>query len=280
MNDSTTRGTVVFDGSFAGSVSVVVPVFNEAGTILALFAEIDQVLNPVARPADKTRAELIFVDDGSTDASWGVIEQVAAGSSWTKAIRFQVHAGKSAALACGFDVAGGDYIITLDADLQDDPAEIPRLLARLAGGYDLVCGWKKHRKDPPGKVIPSRVFNFVINLATGMCLHDHNCGLKGYRRATVQGLPLHGDMHRFITMVAHSRGFSICELEVNHRPRRHGRSKYGMSRFYRAFMDFFKILFFTSNGHRASSGNPKWQTPHIRAAIGLSDKVKLLGSSQ
>jgi len=241
-------------------LSIVVPVFNEEESLPMLFAEINQMLITNQHPLEQDRVELIFVDDGSTDGSWQVIQQLATANPWTKALRLQGHSGKATALGCGFEVSRGEYIITLDADLQDNPAEIPRFIAKLDEGFDLVCGWKRRRKDPPSKVMPSRLFNFAINKATGLHLHDHNCGLKGCRRAAVQDLPLYGNLHRFITMFAHSRGFSLSELEVDHRARKYGRSKYGLSRFFGAFLDFLVVLFLTTNRHR---------TWHFFARLGI-----------
>ena len=260
MSDLLKHSSVRHEKSFSGSLSIVVPVFNEQESLLLLCAELNHVLISTSRLAEKEHIELIFVDDGSTDDSWHTIQQLAGGNTLIKALRFQKHSGKAAALGCGFDVARGEYIVTLDADLQDNPVEIPHIIEKLDQGYDLVCGWKRHRKDPLNKIIASRLFNFVINRATGLHLHDHNCGIKGYRRATIQDLPLHGNLHRFITMLAHSRGFSICELEVDHRPRKYGHSKFGMSRFYGAFMDFLAVLFLTANRQR------RW---HFFAWIGI-----------
>jgi len=250
MNSSLKNSPVRLERYLSGSLSIIVPVFNEQESLPLLCAELNHVLILAPRLAEKEQIELIFIDDGSTDGSWHAIQQLADGSTLIKALQFEKHSGKAAALGCAFDVAQGDYIVTLDSDLQDNPAEIPRIIEKLNQGYDLVCGWKKHRKDPPNKVIASRLFNFIINKATGLHLHDHNCGLKGYRRAAIQDLPLYGNLHRFITLLAHSRGFSICEIEVDHRPRKYGCSKYGISRFFGAFMDLLTVLFCTANRQR------------------------------
>lgn len=197
-------------------------------------------------PAARIRkSEIIFIDDGSTDNSWRVIQSIVAASPATRGIRFRRNSGKAAALSAGFASCRGDYIVTLDGDLQDNPREIERIISELDGGCDLVCGWKKNRKDPLGKTIPSRIFNKIVSIVSGLTLHDHNCGLKGYRSATAKQLPLYGEMHRFLTLLAHSRGFRVGEIEVEHRARLFGRSKYGFKRLGRGFLDFLTIRFLT-----------------------------------
>jgi dolichol-phosphate mannosyltransferase len=193
---------------------------------------------------------MIFVDDGSTDGSWEAIRTFAASDPRVRAIRFRRNFGKAAALDAGFRAARGQQVITLDADLQDDPHEIPRLLEKLGQGYDVVSGWKKKRNDPWHKVLPSRAFNWLVSRLTRVRLHDHNCGLKCYRREIFDEVRLYGELHRFVPVLAHARGFRVAEIEVNHRPRRFGRSKYGWRRFLRGFLDLLTVKFLTGFGQR------------------------------
>jgi glycosyltransferase involved in cell wall biosynthesis len=222
-------------------ISVVIPVYNEAESVGELHGELSSLfaggaVGPV---------EFVFVDDGSRDESWSELRRLAAGDDRVRAIRFRCNFGKAAALSAGFRAASGDQIFTLDADLQDDPAEIPRFLARLDEGYDVVSGWKRTRRDPWHKVLPSRVFNWMVSSLTGCRLHDHNCGFKLYRAEVVREVEIYGELHRFVPVLAHARGFRVAEIEVNHRPRRHGRSKYGFSRFLKGFLDLLTVRFLT-----------------------------------
>ncbi len=194
--------------------------------------------------------EILFVDDGSSDGTWEVIGGLASGDSRVRGIRFRRNFGKAAALGAAFKRATGDTIVTLDADLQDDPAEVPRMLERLDSGLDAVTGWKRRRHDPWHKVWPSRLFNLVVSRVTKVHLHDHNCGFKAYRSEVVKELRLYGELHRFIPVLAHSRGFRVGELEINHRPRLHGRSKYGARRFVRGLLDLLTVTFLTGFGQR------------------------------
>ena len=187
--------------------------------------------------------EVIFVDDGSTDNSWEVIEQLAKEINEVKGIKFRRNYGKSAALSEGFRVAKGDYIITMDADLQDDPTEIKNLVSKLNEGWDLVSGWKKTRLDPLNKRLPSKIFNFVLRLVTGVKIHDFNCGLKGYKKAVIKSIEIYGGRHRFIPALAGQKRFTVTEIVVNHRPRQFGETKYGGSRFLHGFFDLITILF-------------------------------------
>jgi glycosyltransferase involved in cell wall biosynthesis len=190
--------------------------------------------------------EAIFIDDGSTDRSFDVIRRLKAKYPAVKAIRFRKNYGKSAALAVGFKAAEGPFVITMDADLQDDPAEIPNLIAKLEEGFDLVSGWKKTRHDPIGKTIPSRFFNFVTRIMTGIPLHDFNCGLKGYRRDVIKDVIVYGELHRYIPALAKWEGYArITEIPVQHHPRKYGYSKFGLSRFIKGFLDLLTVLFLT-----------------------------------
>ena len=226
-------------------ISAVVPVLNEVDSLGELYAELSAVAD-----AHGLSLELVFVDDGSADGSWEKIEELARTDSRVRGIRFRRNFGKAAGLGAGFNAAGGEIIVTLDADLQDDPHEIPKLLAALDGGLEAVTGWKRRRHDPWHKVWPSRIFNRMIGWLTGVRLHDHNCGLKAYRREVVSEVRLYGELHRFIPVLAHARGFRVGEVEVNHRPRRHGQSKYGARRFLRGFLDLLTVSFLTGYEQR------------------------------
>jgi len=226
-------------------ISIVIPAYNEAESIPRLYQEIE-----AAASASEWDIEVIFVDDGSTDGTWAAIEALAERDPRVRAIRFRRNFGKAAALDAGFKEARGDRVVTLDADLQDNPADVPRLLSKLEEGYDLVVGWKRRRFDPWHKVIPSRVFNWMIGVVSGVRLHDHNCGLKCYRAAVVREIRVYGEMHRFITLLADARGFRLTELEVHHRPRSFGRSKYGAGRFIKGFLDLLTVSFLTGYAER------------------------------
>ena len=193
---------------------------------------------------------MIIVDDGSKDGSWNEVTQLARRDPRVRGIRFRRNFGKAAALSAGFACVRGDFVVTLDADLQDNPAEIPGLIRQLEAGFDLVNGWKRRRFDPWHKVIPSRIFNWMIRLASGLKLHDHNCGLKGYRIEVVREIRIYGELHRFITLLAHARGFRVTEMEVQHRPRIHGQSNYGVERFVKGLLDLLTVRVLTLFGER------------------------------
>jgi glycosyltransferase involved in cell wall biosynthesis len=222
-------------------ISLVVPVYNEEASLEALHRELAAVFAGDALGP----AEFVFVDDGSRDGSWHQLRRLAALDPRVRAIRFRRNFGKAAALTAGFQAARGDRVFTLDADLQDDPAEIPRFLARLDEGFDVVNGWKKTRHDPWHKVFPSRVFNWMVSSLTGCRLHDHNCGFKLYRAEVLREVEIYGELHRFVPVLASARGFRVSEIEVHHRPRRHGHSKYGFSRFLKGFLDLLTVRFLT-----------------------------------
>ena len=222
----------------APDISVIIPFYNEEASLAELHSRLTEVLAPMG-----LASELIFVDDGSTDGSNRVVKRLREADGRIRLISFRRNVGKSAALAIGFRTVKGRYVVTIDADLQDDPAEIPRLLAHLEEGYDLVSGWKKTRRDPLSKTIPSRLFNLVTGLLSGIHLHDFNCGLKIYRREAVDEIELFGERHRFIPVLAHSQGFRVGELPVKHHPRKYGRTKYGAYRFVAGFFDLITLLF-------------------------------------
>ncbi len=210
-----------------------------------LFDELQAALEPLDQPW-----EAVFVDDGSTDGSFAALTRLHNAKDNVRVVRLRRNFGKAAALAAGFAQARGDVVVTIDADLQDDPAEIPRLLAKLDEGFDLVSGWKAHRRDPLSRRALSRIFNWVTGRVSGLRLHDMNCGLKAYRAEVVKELRLYGELHRFIPVLAHYRGHRIAELPVNHRPREHGRSRYGVERYLRGFLDLLTVSFIGRYRHR------------------------------
>jgi glycosyltransferase involved in cell wall biosynthesis len=226
-------------------LSVVIPVFNEAETLEALHQELEEVA-----AAEGYHLDVIFVDDGSTDRSWEVIRGLATASLRVRGIRFRRNFGKAAALSAGFSAAGGELVVTLDADLQDDPHEIPNFLAEMEKGLDVVSGWKKVRHDPWHKVWPSRVFNWMVSRLTGVVLHDHNCGMKCYRREVFDEVRLYGELHRFVPVLAAARGYRVGEVVIRHRAREFGRSKYGVTRFVKGFLDLLTVKFLTGFGQR------------------------------
>lgn len=222
-------------------MSVVVPLLNEEESLQELSKQLETVLERIAHG----RYEVIFIDDGSTDASFAVIQKINAANPRFKAIRFRTNHGKSAALAVGFAEATGDFVITMDADLQDDPSEIPGMIAKLEEGYDLVSGWKRKRYDPWHKTFPSKLFNAVTSSMSGLKLHDFNCGLKAYRSDVVKTVQVYGEMHRYIPALAHWEGFRVTEVPVQHRARQFGVSKFGISRFLKGYLDLLTVMFTT-----------------------------------
>ncbi len=226
-------------------ISVVVPLFDEEESLPELAAWIDRVMR-----THGFSYELIFVDDGSDDGSWSVIEQLKKQFPAIRAVGFARNYGKSAALYCGFAAAQGEVVITMDADLQDSPDEIPELRRMIVEeGYDLVSGWKKHRRDPIGKRWPSKFFNWTAHRASGIRLHDFNCGLKAYRRKVVKSIEVYGEMHRFIPILARKAGFRrIGEKAVDHHARKYGHSKFGLERMVKGYLDLISVLFMSHFG--------------------------------
>lgn len=223
-------------------LSVVVPALDEQESLAQLCDELEAALSPL--PHDY---ELIFVDDGSSDATFERIAELVRTRPAVRGIRLARNFGKSAAYRVGFDAADGDVVITLDADLQDDPAEIPKLLDALESGFDLVTGWKQSRmENEPQKALPSRVFNAMLSLLFGLQLHDSNCGLRAMRRSVARALDLRGGSYRFIPELAHVMGYRVTEVKVQHRPRTHGHSKYGPLRFWTGLVDMFAVRFVTA----------------------------------
>jgi len=226
-------------------VSVVIPIYDEAGTLEELHRELSELA-----AVQGYDLQVVMVDDGSSDGSWEIIERLAERDPRVLGIRFRRNFGKAAALSAGFDVATGEIIVTIDADLQDSPAEIPKLLAKLDDGFDVVSGWKVERHDPWHKRWPSKAFNYLVGRLTGVRLHDHNCGLKCFRRDVIHEIRLYGELHRFVPVLAAARGFRVGETPVEHRPRRSGRSKYGLSRIPKGLLDLLTVQFITRFGQR------------------------------
>ncbi len=219
------------------SLSILIPVFNEEGSLKELFKQISDSVKGI-----KTW-EVIFIDDGSTDDSISILNELSESNSHIKIVQFFKNFGKSDALSEGFKTASGDIVITMDADLQDDPSEISNLISKISEGWDVVSGWKKKRHDPISKRWPSKVFNKITRLLTGVHIHDFNCGLKAYRLKVVKAIELYGGLHRYIPAIASQKGFSVTEIEVNHRPREHGETKYGGARYFHGFFDLLTVIF-------------------------------------
>jgi dolichol-phosphate mannosyltransferase len=263
-------------------ISIVIPVYNEHESLEALFGEIAAVATSAGLDV-----EVLFVDDGSKDGSWSLIADLARRHANVHGIRFRRNFGKAPALSAGFRAARGDIILTLDADLQDDPNEIPRFLTAMehgtaidvtgkvgpapppelpaaikgtGGRLDVVSGWKRVRHDPWHKVGPSRIFNGLVSWMTGVHLHDHNCGMKCYRAEVFREIRLYGELHRFIPVLAAARGYRVGEIEINHRSRRFGHSKYGVRRFVKGFLDLLTVKFLTGFGQRPQ---------HLLGSLGL-----------
>lgn len=221
-------------------LSLIIPVFNEAGCVVPLYREIKSVW-----AKNKLKGEIIFVNDGSSDQTQTRLERLAKNDSRLIIINLRSRMGKAWALRIGFQQAIGDVIITMDGDLQDDPKEIPRFIAQIDRGSDLVSGWKQRRRDPWSKIIPSRVFNFIVRLVTGIKLHDINCGFKAYRCQLAKNLDLHGELHRFVPVLAAANGYRVDELIVNHRPRTNGQSKYNAWRYFYGLFDLLTVTYLT-----------------------------------
>lgn len=221
-------------------LSIVIPLYNEEESLRELHAQIRAALQDFS-----LRYEFIFVDDGSTDGSMSELTRLHENDRAIRVFQFRKNYGKSAALAQGFSLARGEIIVTMDADLQDDPKEIPQLIEVINSGYDLVSGWKRHRKDPFIKCYTSKIFNWVTCRTTGLTLHDINCGLKAYRREVTESIDVYGQMHRFLPVLAHWQGFKVTESVVKHHPRKYGNSKFGVSRFTAGIFDLITVLFIT-----------------------------------
>jgi len=221
--------------------SIVIPVYNEEDSLLELVDRIHNAIKVLDKPF-----EIVFVNDGSTDKSQQVIESLSSQYSYIHFITFRKNFGKSAALNAGFKHVKYDIVFTMDADLQDDPVEIPRFLAEIANGYDLVTGWKENRLDPKEKTIPSKLFNAMTSKMSGLKLNDYNCGFKCYRKEVLEEVDLYGELHRFVPFLAHKKGFKVKEIPVLHHERKHGVSKFGLERYARGFFDLLTVVFITN----------------------------------
>ena len=254
------------------TVSIIVPVMNEADTIAPLVERILAVAAAGA-PTFELR-ELRFVDDGSTDATWSNIVAASRRDARVDGIRLRRNFGKATALQVGVGEATGDIIVTMDGDLQDDPDELPRFVAAIEAGNDVVSGWKRTRHDPLDKTLPSRVFNAITARISGIPLHDFNCGYKAYRREVFDSVHLYGELHRFVPVLAHSYGYRIGEIEVTHHPRRFGHSKYGARRFLRGLLDLFSVVTVTryarKPGHLFGAGGLLLGATGTLILVGLS----------
>ena len=226
-------------------ISIVIPLLNEEESLTELYRWIERVMGE-----NSLSYEVIFIDDGSTDSSWSIIENLSQRDERVRAVRFRTNYGKSAALYCGFERAEGDVVITMDADLQDSPDEIPALYKMITEeGYDMVSGWKRRRHDPKAKTLPSKLFNATCRAASGIKLHDFNCGLKAYRKKVVKSIEVYGEMHRYIPILAKKAGFGrIGEKEVTHYARRYGVSKYGWERLLKGYLDLITVMFVSKYG--------------------------------
>ena len=226
-------------------VSFVLPVYSEKESLRDLHQRISGVMKQQSGDY-----EMIFIDDGSADGSFDVLREVYKSDRRIRVIQFRKNFGKSAAYSAGFQNAKGEIIITMDTDLQDDPDDIPLFLAKIDEGYDLVVGWRHNRADPLNKIIPSRIYNKIVRLATKIPLHDCNCPFKAYRRDIIEEIEIYGELHRYIPVLASSKGFSLAEVKVKNMPRRHGKSKYGMERYTRGMLDMLTAIFITRFAQR------------------------------
>lgn len=224
------------------TVSFVIPVMDEVETVGELYSRICEVMKRVSVASG---FEIVFVDDGSSDGTWQRLAAISKDAPHMRALRLRRNFGKAVALQVGIDSSGGDVIITMDGDLQDDPNEIPRFIDQIDQGFDVVSGWKRVRHDPVGKTLPSKLFNAVTRRVSGVPIHDFNCGFKAYRREVFQTINLYGELHRFVPVLAGALGYRIGEIEVQHHPRRHGRSKYGLWRLFKGFIDLLTVVTIT-----------------------------------
>ncbi len=236
-------------------LSIIIPTYNEEESLV-------QLRNEIVATCEENQIdfEILFIDDGSRDRSWEMIQKISTEDERISGIRFRRNFGKAAALTAGMRAATGNLIMMMDADLQDDPAEIPKFLAKIEEGFDVINGWKQRRLDPWHKTGPSKVFNWMVSRLTGLKLHDHNCGLKLFRNDVAKEIRIYGELHRFIAVLADAKGFRVTELPVHHRERQFGYSKYGMRRFMRGLLDLLTVKFLTGYGQRPQ---------HLLGAIGL-----------
>jgi glycosyltransferase involved in cell wall biosynthesis len=240
-------------------LSIVIPALNEREALPGLLEEIERSCDGL-----DLEWEAIVVDDGSTDGTFGLVEELASRRPWLRGVRLRRNFGKSAALAAGFERSRGDAIVTIDGDGQDDPADIPALLARLDEGADLASGWKRDRQDPLSRRLASRVFNRIAGWLTGVSMRDMNCGFKAYRGDCARSLEVYGELHRFMPVLAAQQGWRVAEVPVNHRPRRHGRSRFGVERYLRGALDLLTVVFI---------GRYQYRPLHLFGGVGLGFTV-------
>ncbi len=245
----------VTEGDSGEVIGIVVPVLDERESLAELVGRIRRAVED----NDLALEEILFVDDGSSDGSWEEINGLAAADPSVRGVRLRRNFGKATALNVGFGLVRGDIVVTMDADLQDDPAELPKFIEKLRAGYDLVSGWKQERRDPLSKTLPSLLFNFVTMRVSGVRLHDFNCGFKAYRRSIFDNIELYGELHRYIPALAHALGYRVGEVPVRHHARKHGRSKYGVSRYLRGFLDLLTVVMITRYA---------WRPGHLFGGIG------------
>ena len=261
----------------AGPISIVVPLFNEEGNVRALHEWLTFELQSLDE-----QYEIVLIDDGSLDGTWRAITEIRESDRHVVALRHRRNFGKAQALANGFAVARGDLVITMDGDLQDDPAEIGRMIDALNEGFDLVSGWKQNRQDSRDKTAPSRLFNWTVRKVTGVELHDFNCGFKIYRREVTDTIRLYGELHRFTPVLAAAEGFRVSEITVKHHPRTWGESKYGFKRLFKGFLDLVTVFFLTNYRQRPMHlfGLPGMLAIGIGVLIGLKLTFDRLVSDQ
>ncbi|PIN86257.1 glycosyltransferase [Candidatus Woesearchaeota archaeon CG10_big_fil_rev_8_21_14_0_10_44_13] len=226
-------------------ISIIIPVYNEQDNVSLLHSELKKVLNSI-----KKSYEMIFVDDGSNDNTLKRLEELNRKDKRIRVVSFARNFGKASALMAGFKESKGSIIFTMDGDLQDDPKEIPNFIKKIGEGYDLVNGWKFVRHDPLGKTMPSKFFNFLTRKITGVNVHDSNCGFKAYKRQVIQNIKIHGELHRYIPSIVRWKGFRVGEIKVEHHPRRYGKSKYGVERLMKGFLDLITVRFITKYTRR------------------------------
>lgn len=224
-------------------ISIIVPLYNEEESIHAVY-------NQIVKEVRDNKYEIIFIDDGSTDSSLSILKEFNKKNKGVKVSSFRKNQGKAEALTLGFQKARGEHIVTLDADLQDKPSEIKKLIQKLGEGYDLVCGWRKERKDSALKILSSKLFNYLAGIFWGLRLHDYNCGLKAYTKDAAKSLNLYGGMHRFIPLIVHQQGFSVTEVPVVHEKRKYGKSKYSFSKLWKDLPDIFTMIFLSKYSNR------------------------------
>ena len=239
------------------TVSVIIPLYNEQDSLNELYSQIQKSVSVYDY-------EIIFIDDGSTDKSWEILKKISNENFRVQLIKFYNNFGKSDALQEGFKLAKNEYVITMDGDLQDDPKEIPNLIKKIDEGWDVVSGWKKNRKDPINKTLPSKIFNAVTSFFIGLRLHDYNCGLKCYKIKVIKSIKIYGGLHRYLPAICSQKGYKISEIEVNHRKRKFGKTKYGNKRFFDGFFDLITVLFL---------GKYTNQPLHFFGFIGLSSSL-------